>query len=131
MIGLDTNILVRYIVEDDPKQTRLSRHVIEKQLSAQKPGFINQIVLCELVWVFESIYKIPRHDVAATLQRVLETNVFVVERADLAWRALENYRANLDFSDALIALTNAAYECDHTITFDRGAARRKAMRLLG
>lgn len=130
MIGLDTNILVRYIVEDDPKQTKLSRHVIEKQLNPKKPGFINQIVLCELVWVFESIYKIPRNDIAATLQRVLETNAFVVERADLAWRALEQYRGNQDFADVLIALTNTAYKCDYTITFDQGAARRKSMRLL-
>lgn len=130
MIGLDTNVLIRYIIKDDVEQFKLAERFIEHRLSVEQPGFINQIALCELVWVFESIYKVPREDIAATLQRVLETNVFVIERSDLAWRALDRYRGNHDFSDALIALTNAAYQCEHTVTFDKGAARRGEMTLI-
>lgn len=130
MIGLDTNVLVRYIVKDDPEQFKLAERFIEKHLTTQNPGFVNQIALCELVWVFESIYKFDRNDIAATLQRLFETNVFVVERSDLAWRALDCYRGAQDFSDALIEMTNAAYQCERTVTFDRTAARRGAMTLI-
>jgi len=130
LIGLDTNVLVRYIVKDDPQQFKLAERFIEKQLSAANPGFVNQIALCELVWVFESIYDFDRKDIAATLQRIFETNVFVVERSDLAWLALDSYRRTDDFSDALIALTNSAYQCDRTITFDKKAARRGLMTLM-
>ena len=131
MIGLDTNVLVRYIVQDDTEQFKRAERFIESQLSAQQPGFINQIALCELVWVFESIYKFSCDAIASTLQRVLETNVFVVERSDLAWQALAQYRGNQDFADALIALTNDAYKCERTVTFDKNAARRGAMTLIG
>ena len=130
MIGLDTNVLVRYIVQDDAQQFKLAERFIERQLSAQNPGFINQIALCELVWVFESIYKFPRNDIASTLQRLLETNIFVVEQSDLAWRALDHYRGNADFADALISLTNATYQCERTVTFDKNAARRSGMSLI-
>jgi predicted nucleic-acid-binding protein len=131
LIGLDTNVLVRYIVQDDAAQFKVAERFSETQLSAQQPGFINQIALCELVWVFESIYKFPRNDIAAALQRLLETNVFVVERSDLAWQALTHYRGNHDFADALIALTNAGYKCKRTVTFDKNAGRLSGMTLLG
>jgi predicted nucleic-acid-binding protein len=131
LIGLDTNVLVRYITQDDAEQFKLAERFIETQLSAQQPGFINQIALCELVWVFESIYKFSRDNIAATLQRVLETNVFVIERSDLAWQALAHYRGNHDFADALITLTNAAYECKRTVTFDKNAGRLSGMTLIG
>jgi len=131
LIGLDTNILLRYIIQDEPKQAKLAERFIESQLSARNPGFINQIVLCELVWVCESAYKFARDDVAAMVQRVLETNVFIVERSDLAWKALQLYRADLDFPDALIGLTNSSFGCERTVTFDKRAARRHGMTLLG
>ncbi len=131
MIGLDTNVLLRYIIQDEPKQAKLAEQVIESQLSLRNPGFINQIVLCELVWVCESAYKFARDDIAALLQRVLETNVFIVERSDLAWKALERYRADADFPDALIGLTNSSFGCERTVTFDRRAARRRGMTLIG
>ncbi len=131
MIGLDTNVLLRYIIQDEPKQAKLATRFIETRLSLRNPGFIDQIVLCELVWVCESVYKFSRDDVAAMVQRVLETNVFIVERSDLAWKALERYRADLDFPDALIGLTNSSYGCEQTVTFDKRAARRRSMTLIG
>ena len=118
-------------MKDDAAQFKIAERFIETQLSAKQPGFINQIALCELVWVFESIYKFPRNDIAATMQRLLETNVFVIERSDLAWKALSHYRSNHDFADALIALTNAGYECKRTVTFDKNAGRLGGMALLG
>lgn len=130
MIGLDTNVLVRYIMQDDPAQARAAERFIERTLDADTPGFVNRIVLCELVWVLEDCYGRVRAEVAETLQRLFEIDRIRIETPDLAWRALDAYRDGIDFSDALIALVNIFNRCDHTVSFDRRAARLKQIKLL-
>ncbi len=131
MIGIDTNVLVRYVVQDDARQAAQAGHFIEATLSADEPGWIGSIVLCEFVWVLEGAYGYARNAIAATLQRLFEVDRFRVEAPSLAWRALDEYRAGADFSDALLALGNEHEGCGYTATFDRGAARLKQMRVLG
>ena len=131
MIGIDTNILVRYVVQDDPRQAASASHFIETTLGADEPGWIASIVLCELVWVLETAYGYARAPIAATLQRLFEVARLHVEAPALAWRALDAYRGGADFSAALIALGNERAGCDYTATFDKGAARLKPMKLLG
>ncbi|HZP65330.1 MAG TPA: type II toxin-antitoxin system VapC family toxin [Rudaea sp.] len=123
MIGLDTNVLVRYIVQDDPGQANRAARLFEHRLSREIPGFVNHVVLCELVWVLESGYGYSRGQIAATLQRLFETDCLRVQSPDLAWQALDGYRRGADFSDVLIASINIAEGCEHTATFDRRAAR--------
>ena len=124
MIGLDTNVLVRYLVEDDPEQTATAAKLIEKQCTADDPGFVNRVVLCELVWVLESAYAYPRATVAATLEILLRTAELKVDAADAAWPALTAYRGGgVDFSDAFVGRLNRNAGCDGTATFDKGAAR--------
>jgi predicted nucleic-acid-binding protein len=130
MIGIDTNVLIRYVVQDDARQAATASHFIETTLSADEPGWIASIVLCEFVWVLESAYGYARNPIVSTLQRLFEVDRFRVEAPALAWRALDEYRAGADFSDALIALGNEHEDCAYTATFDRGAARLKQMRLL-
>lgn len=130
MIGIDTNILVRYIVHDDPTQARAATRFIEHTLGDDKPGFINRIVLCELVWVLESGYGYVRAQIAETLQRLFEVDRLRIETPDLAWRALDAYRAGIDFSDAIIALVNVSMNCEYTASFDRRAARFGKIKLL-
>jgi len=130
MIGIDTNVLVRYIVQDDPKQAATANHFLERSLSSAEPGWIAAIVLCELVWVLETAYGYARSPVATLLARLFEVDRFRVEAPSVAWRALEAYRGGADFADALIALANQDAGCDHTVTFDRAATRLKSMRLL-
>jgi len=65
--GVDTNILVRYLVADDPPQLRAATRFIEHECSPQEPGFINRLVLAEVVWVLESSYKLPRSAVVNAL----------------------------------------------------------------
>lgn len=130
MIGMDTNVLLRYIVQDDPAQARAASQFVEHKLSTTEPGFINNIVLCELIWVLESGYGYAREQIAQTLQRMFEIDRLRLESPDLSWRALDAYRRGIDFSDALIALINEASDCDHTVSFDRRAARFEKMRLL-
>ena len=131
MIGIDTNVLVRYVVQDDARQTAAANHFIETTLSEDEPGWIASVVLCEFVWVLESAYGYARSPIVATLQRLFEVDRFRVEAPSLAWRALDEYRGGADFSDALIALGNEHAGCEYTATFDRGAAKLKPVRLLG
>ena len=130
MIGVDTNVLVRYVVQDDPRQAAAASHFIETTLSEDEPGWIASIVLCEFVWVLEAAYGYARNAIAATLERLFEVDRFRVEEPSLAWRALDAYRSGADFADALIALGNEHAGCDYTATFDRGAGRLKQFRLL-
>ena len=130
MIGVDTNVLVRYVVQDDARQAALANRLIETTLSPARPGFIASIVLCELVWVLESAYGYAKEPIAALLQRLFEVDRFRLEAPALAWRALSAYRKGVDFSDALIALGNEAAGCEQTATLDRRAARLEQVRLL-
>ena len=124
MIGLDTNILVRYLVEDDAKQASKAAHLIETRCTEDSPGFVNRVVLCELVWVLESAYDYPRATVAATLESLLRTAELEIDTAEAAWPALAVYRSSgVDFSDAFIGRLNRNAGCDATATFDKGAAR--------
>lgn len=131
MIGLDTNILVRYIVQDDVRQAALATRLIERTLdTVEHHGFIASIVLCELVWVLESNYGYVREQIAETLHRLFEIDRFRLEAPDLAWRALDGYHTGADFADAMLALTNERAGCDYTASFDRKAARLNQIRLL-
>ena len=131
MIGLDTNVLVRYVVQDDPRQTAMVAHLIEHTLdSVEQPGFIASVVLCELVWVLESNYGYPREQIAEGLQQLFEVDRFRFEAPGLIWHALDGYRAGADFADAMLALINEQAGCDYTASFDRKAARMGQVRLL-
>lgn len=131
MIGLDTNVLLRYVVQDDARQSPLATELIETTLSDEEPGWIASVVLCELVWVLEGPYDCARNAIVATLQRLFEIARFRVEHPAVAWRALDAYRSGADFSDAMIALGNERDGCAYTATFDRSAAKLKQVRLLG
>ena len=131
MIGLDTNVLVRYITQDDPRQTALANLLLEERLSAETPGFVSLVVLVELVWVLESGYESDRAEIASVLDRLLRAKPLVVERADVASQAARLYASGkADFADCVIERTGHANACDHTLTFDRRAAKDAGMRLL-
>ena len=124
MIGLDTNILVRYLVEDDAVQASKAARLIETRCTEDTPGVVNRVVLCELVWVLESAYDYPRATIAATLENLLRTAELKVDAADAAWPALTAYRGGgVDFSDAFVGRLNRNAGCDGTATFDKGAAK--------
>ncbi len=123
MIGLDTNVLLRYLVEDDPDQTPWAVRLLEERCTEDQPGFINHVVLCELVWVLESSYRFPRRVVADTLDRLLRVPELRVEHIDGAWMALDAYlTTRADFADAMIGWLNRSHGCIGTATFDRAAA---------
>ena len=130
MTGIDTNVLVRYLVQDDPDQGKKAARFITGECSANAPGLINRIVMCELVWVLESAYGYPREKVVLALEKILRTTQFSIEDHQEAWMSFREYQAGGDFADSFIAAVNRRVSCAHTVTFDRKAGRRPRFALL-
>ncbi len=131
MKGLDTNVIVRYLVEDDPRQVARAVAYIDTHCTADNPCRVNRIVLCELEWVLSGAYRYSRALVADVMARILRTGEFVVEDGDDAWIALRQFRdGNADFADCLLARTNLAQGCEVTATFDRKASPLDGFELL-
>jgi predicted nucleic-acid-binding protein len=130
MIGLDTNVLVRYIMQDDARQSALATRLVES-LSVESPGFVPLVSVVELAWVLSSAYALDRGQVVQAVESLLRTKEIAVERAEIVWKALRVFRsANADFADCLIERSAAVAGCDRTMTFDRGAAKSCGMTLV-
>ena len=128
MIALDTNVLVRYIAQDDKEQAKKATKVIES-LTPEEPAFISGIVLCELNWVLKSFYKMPKKDRLATLQDILSVSVFDIEGLAESLRALKLYETGkADFSDYLIQQIAQQKGYDTVVTFDKNAQKGKGFK---
>ena len=120
MIGLDTNVLVRYLTGDDPAHYAKATAFIDAAAGRGERFVVNTAVLCELVWVLGTAYDYSRNDIASALEQIFATAEFEIERLDDARRALRDFRATkADFSDALIGRINRSLGAEHTVTFDR------------
>ena len=126
MKGIDTNVLVRLLTGDDAAQQQRAQTYLASSCSAESPGFVNRIVIVELVWVLESAYGYSREQIASALDGLLRTQELAVEDAAGVSVALNAYRIGADFADALIGATNAAAGYAETVTFDRRAAKSLA-----
>ena len=123
MIGLDTNVLVRYIVRDDEADARAATRLIEGECSTEDPGFVGLVVLCEIAWVLDRGYGYGRSQVANVIRGILLAQELDVENRDLAWMALRQFEAQkADFADYVIALVARHGGASTTMTFDRRAA---------
>ena len=130
MIGLDTNVLVRYIMQDDSRQSPKASRLIES-LTTDAPGFVSVVSLVELGWVLSSAYGLGREQLGQAFEALLRTKEIVVDRADQVLRALRVFNAtSADFADCLIERSAAAAGCDRTMTFDAGAAKVAGMTLI-
>lgn len=120
MIGLDTNVLVRYLTLDDPKQAASAVALIDGAAESGTPLFISSSVLCELVWVLEGAYGYHKPDLVTAIEGLLRAaQVRFTEPARL-WGALEDFRdGRADFADCVIGHDGAEAGCDTTMTFDR------------
>jgi len=122
VIGLDTNVLVRYLTQDDPAQAALATRVMEKDLSAARPGFISTVVLVETAWVLERLYKATREEILEILSGFLGSPLIYIENRAAIVRALATARQHeTGFADAVIAASSLTAGCDAVLTFDRGA----------
>jgi len=130
VIGLDTNVLVRYIMQDDTKQSTLATRLVES-LSVESPGFVPLVSVVELAWVLGSAYELDRSQVVQAFEGLLRTKEIVVERAEIVWKALRLFQgSNAEFADCLIERSALAAGCEKTMTFDRGAAKGSGMTLV-
>ena len=120
MSGLDTNVLVRYLVGDDEKQAQKASARIRAIAASGESCFISSIVICELVWVLESAYDYEKMEICDVLEKLLITKQFEIENKDIVRQAIHDYKAgDGDIADYLIGRFNQDKGCDITYTFDR------------
>jgi predicted nucleic-acid-binding protein len=118
--GLDTNILVRYLAADEPRQFAAAERIIEECRRNEEPLYLTDIVLCELVWVLSRLYRQTKPQIAAHLEQILSTAQFSIEHDSLVRTALRSWRSGKgDFSDHLIGQIGHHAGCHDTVTFDR------------
>ena len=123
MIGLDTNVLIRYLTQDDPEQASRAGRVIEG-CTKDAPGLVSLVVLCELVWVLRGAYGYEKRLVVEVLELILAIGVLQVEAEPVARSSLAAYRRGpADFADYVIIFSNAASGCAWTYSFDLHLAR--------
>ena len=120
MTGLDTNVLVRYLTQDDPRQSRRANALVAEAVAGGERLFIGTVVLCELVWVLRGPYALDKAAVVASLERILATAQLEIDQKDLVREALEDYRTGGgDFADYVIGRRGREVGCEQTATFDR------------
>jgi predicted nucleic-acid-binding protein len=130
VIGLDTNILVRYLVQDDPVQSAIATNLIERRLSVDDQGFVTMVAVAETAWVLERTYGFSDAAIAAAIERMLQIDVLVVENElDVFTAMVELAEGRGSFADALIGTCGARSGCSHTLTFDRKALRLPGFQL--
>jgi predicted nucleic-acid-binding protein len=124
MIGLDTNVLVRYLAQDDPAQAALATRVVEEELTGDAPGFIGLVVLVETIWVLQRLYRASAEEIRETVNDLLGSRSIVVENRDVVARALATSEKNsAGFADAIIAASALNAGCNKIVSFDRRAVR--------
>lgn len=130
MIGLDTNVLVRYIMQDDSKQSPKATRLIES-LTSEQPGFVSLVAIVELVWVLSSSYGLTKDQLVEALDLLLRSKEIVVDRGELVLQAQRRFATGgADFSDCLIERIAQAQGCQTTMTFDARAAKAAGMTLV-
>ena len=118
------NILVRYLTQDDPIQLPKASEIIERRLTEENPGFVSIVAMVETVWVLERAFGLATQDIARAVERVLQTDVLVVENEQEVFTAMIALKEGQgSFADAVIAALGARTGCSYTLTFDRKAAR--------
>lgn len=131
MIGLDTNVIVRYVAQDDPEQSPKATRLIES-LTVDAPGYISLVSVVELVWVLKGCYASGKTEICQVLETLMRTKEIIVEHGDIVWKALRLFKeGNADFADCLIERSANEAGCSYTATFDRDASKFCGMRLVG
>jgi predicted nucleic-acid-binding protein len=131
MIGLDTNVILRYLLQDDPRQTPLANHIVDQVLSQQNPGFITLVTVLELVWVLRSLLKQTPTEIATHIEHLLAADSLEVQNEQQVFEAVFALKRGIgEFEDALIGALNAWAGCPYTLTFDKRALRMPYFQLI-
>lgn len=131
MIGIDTNVLLRLLVRDHEEQARAVERFISTRFSQEDPGYVSRVVIAETAWVLKDVYGYDRQQIAAAIRGVMNVSELQLESADEIDAAVADFeQSSAGFADCLLARTNVAAGCDHTVTFDRKAAKLAGYKLL-
>ena len=116
MIGLDSNILVRYLTQDDPIQSPKATEIIERRITEENPGFVSIVAMVEIVWVLERAYGLATQEIVRAIERVLQTGVLVVENEQEVFTAMIAAKEGRgSFADAVIAALGSKMGCSCTL----------------
>jgi predicted nucleic-acid-binding protein len=130
MIGLDTNIIVRYLAQDDPAQSPVATDIMEFRLTPENPGFVSIVVMVETVWVLDRAYGLTQQQIAEALEHMLQADTLVIEDEQEVFAATVALKTGSgSFADALIGALGARAGCARTLTFDKAAVRLPAFEL--
>jgi len=125
MIALDTNVLLRYLVQDDPVQSPKAAEIVERRLTKRDPGFVSLVCILEIVWVLGSLYKRSRGQIAGHIEMILAADTLQVQNEQEVYQGVIALRNGTgSFADALIGGLGAWWGCSATLTFDQNAAKR-------
>jgi len=130
VIGIDTNLLIRMAMQDDPIQSA-KVDLFLASLSRQEVGFISLVTLIESVWVLGKRYNRSKPDIVRFVQELLDAPELTMERAEAVSQALQRFKSSqADFADCLIERLGALAGCRETVTVDRNASKFAGMRLI-
>ena len=134
--GLDTDILIRYLTQDDPIQSPKATEILERRFTRESPGFVSPffislVTMAETVWVLGSVYELPDREIADTVERMLQADTLMIQNEQQVFTATVALRRGWGgFADALIGALGAWAGCDSTLTFDKKAPRLAGFQLL-
>ncbi len=131
MIGIDSNVLVRFLTRDDEQQYEQAKRLLLLECTSDNPGFINTVVMAELVWVLRKTHRVSQDDIAAVVEHLLDIPQLLIDRGDSVKAALNLFRqSRADFTDCLIGLLNQKAGCKKSVTFDKAASKLEGFELL-
>ncbi len=132
MKALDTNVIIRFLVNDDKKQARAVRTLFEQAVTAGDTFFISIAVLLETLWVLKSVYECSREEIVHAIESLASMSIIEFEKIDTIHSFIHaGLISNTGLDDLLIGLIGRDTGCDSTITFDRNAARSDLFELIG
>jgi len=130
--ALDTNVLIRYLTQDDPKQSPRATEVIERRLTREQPGFVSLVTMAEMVWVLGRVYGLADREIANAVERMLQADTLMVQNEQQVFTAMVALRQGWgEFADALIGALGAWAGCESTLTFDKKALRMAGFEVVG
>jgi predicted nucleic-acid-binding protein len=123
--GIDSSVLLRYILEDDPLCSKVATHFIDEHCTAKDPAYVNVVVLVEVIWSLRRQRGYRKETVVAVIRDMLESQSLVIEKEEIIAEALRKYEADsAGFSDCLIACLNDHAQAKPTFSFDKDAIKR-------
>jgi predicted nucleic-acid-binding protein len=124
VIGLDTNLVVRYLAQDDPVQSAKATQIFERRLTEEEPGFVSLVTMVETVWVLDKVYGLSSGEIAQAVERMLQANTLLVQNEQEVFTAMIALKSGQgSFADALVGALGKWAGCGSTLTFDKKAGR--------